>query len=131
MQIKNSIKILVVDDLDSMRLLVTQFLKRIDSVLIVGEASTADEALIKARECSPDVILMDISLGGSSGIEVTRKIKSLYPNIRIYLLSAYEVEEYRDLKLNSPGDGFIPKARMKTELDNMVKKEIERRANSA
>jgi DNA-binding NarL/FixJ family response regulator len=121
------LKVLVVDDTDSMRMLVVQYLQRLDSVLVVGEASNGEEAVSKARELSPDLVLMDISLSGTSGVEVTRKIKSTMPNVRVYLFSAYDADEFSDLTHNSPADGFIQKSFLKKELMDMVRKELERK----
>ena len=120
------LKVLVVDDMASMRILVTEYLRRIANI-VVGEASNGDEAISQVKEFSPDIVLMDISLAGMSGLEVTRKIKSVYPNVRVYLFSAYDVGEYRDLKYDSPCDGFIQKSRLKTELQQMIQTELERK----
>jgi DNA-binding NarL/FixJ family response regulator len=121
------LKVLVVDDMASMRMLVTEYLRRTTNVAVVGESSTGDEALIQVAELTPDIVLMDISLAGMSGVEVTRKIKSKYPGVRVYLFSAYDVDEYRDLKINSPADGFIQKSRLKIELQQMIQTELERK----
>jgi|WetSurMetagenome_2_1015567.scaffolds.fasta_scaffold15754_2 two-component system, NarL family, invasion response regulator UvrY len=118
------LKILVVDDMPSMRLLVTEYLRRIANI-IIKEAGTEDEAIAQVKEFSPDIALMDISLGGTSGVEVTRKIKSEFPHVRVYLFSAYDADEYRDLKINSPSDGFIQKSFLKKELQQMIQKELE------
>jgi DNA-binding NarL/FixJ family response regulator len=124
------LKILIVDDMDSMRLLVTQYLRRIDEVTVVGQAVDGEEAIRKAKESNPDIILMDISLPGGSGVEVTRKIKALLPKVRVYLFSAYEVDEFREIIDNSPADGFIQKSCLKPELIEMIQKELERRKDS-
>ena len=121
------LKILIVDDMASMRILVTEYLRRTDHVVVVGEASTGDEALAQVQMHSPDIVLMDISLAGVSGIAITRRIKSSFPHIRVYLFSAYDVDEYRDLKNDSPGDGFIQKSRLKTELQQMIQTELKRK----
>ncbi len=120
------LKILIVDDMVSMRMLVTEYLRRIANI-VVSEAGNGDEAISQVKEFSPDIVLMDISLAGMSGLEVTRKIKSDFPNVRIYLFSAYDVGEYRDLKYDSPCDGFIQKSRLKTELQQMIQTELERK----
>lgn len=119
------LRILVVDDSDSMRKLVLRYLARNENVTIVGEACNGNEAIVKVEECKPDIVLLDMSLPGMSGIEITRKIKSIMPNIRIYIFSAYEVNEFRELELDSPADGFIQKSYLKSELTDMIKKELE------
>jgi DNA-binding NarL/FixJ family response regulator len=121
----SQLKILIVDDMASMRLLVTEYLRRIPNI-VIREASNGDEAISQVKEFSPDIVLMDISLAGMSGLEVTRKIKSGFPNIRIYLFSAYDVGEYRDLNYNSLSDGFIQKSRLKMELQQMIQTELGR-----
>ncbi len=121
------LKILIVDDMDSMRMLVVQYLRRNESVVVVGEACNAEQALAKTEELSPDIVLMDISLAGVSGVEVTRQIKAILPSVRVYLFSAYEVDEFRELVMNSPADGFIQKSSIKPELIAMINNELERR----
>jgi DNA-binding NarL/FixJ family response regulator len=122
----SQLKILIVDDMASMRLLVTEYLRRIPNI-VIREASNGDEAISQVKEFSPDIVLMDISLAGMSGLEVTRKIKSGFPNIRIYLFSAYDVGEYRDLNYDSLSDGFIQKSRLKMELQQMIQTELGRK----
>jgi DNA-binding NarL/FixJ family response regulator len=121
------LRILIVDDIASMRLLIKQYLRMNDAVLVVGEASNGEEALTKVQESQPDVVIMDMRLPGGSGVEVARKIKSMFPNIYVYLCSAYELNEFRELNLDSPADGFIQKSSMKPELQAMIKKESERK----
>ena len=69
------LRILIVDDIASMRLLIKQYLRMNDEVLVVGEASNGEEALSNVQELQPDVVIMDMSLPGGSGVEVARKIK--------------------------------------------------------
>ncbi|MGD1046528.1 MAG: response regulator transcription factor [Bacteroidota bacterium] len=121
------LRILIVDDMASMRLLIKQYLCMHEAVVVVGEASDGEEGLKIAQESQPDVVIMDVSLPGASGVEVARKIKSFLPNTYVYLCSAYQLSEYRELKLDSPADGFIQKSSMKPELQAMIQKELERK----
>ena len=122
-------RVLVVDDMDSMRTLVVHYLSRIDTVSVVGEADNGKSALDLVVDRHPDIVLLDISLPGISGVEVARRIKSAVPNIRIYLFSAFDVGEYRDLGLDSPADGYIQKTHLKKELQEMIQAEIARVAS--
>jgi DNA-binding NarL/FixJ family response regulator len=121
------LSILIVDDLDYMRTLVSQFLSRNEAVVIVGEAGNGDEAIKKAQEHRPDIIILDMSMPDTGGVEVARKIKSILPSARIYFFSAYDLEDFRDLVANSPADGFIQKSSLKIELQQMVQAELERK----
>jgi len=121
------LRILIVDDMPSMRLLMKQYLRGHDAVIVVGEASNGEEALTKVQESQPDVVILDMSMPGLSGVEVARRIKSLSPHIYVYLCSAYELKEFRELNLDSPADGYIQKSSMKPELQAMIRKELERK----
>jgi two-component system response regulator DegU len=121
------LRILIVDDMPSMRILMKQYLRGHNAVVVVGEASNGEEALTKAQETQPDVVILDMSMPGLSGVEVARRIKSLSPHIYVYLCSAYELKEFRELNLDSPADGYIQKSSMKPELLTMIRKELERK----
>ncbi len=121
------LRILIVDDMPSMRLLMKQYLRMNEAVIVVGEASNSAEAVSKAQEFQPDVVILDVNLPEVSGVEVARKIKSFLPKTYVYLCSAYQLSEYKDLNLNMPADGFIEKSSMKPELQAMIQKELERK----
>jgi len=123
----DKLRILIIDDMASMRILIKHYLRSYETVVVLGEASDGDEGLKKTEEYKPDVVILDVSLPGKSGVEISRKIKSFLPNCRIYLCSAYELNEYKELKLDSPADGFIQKSSMKAELHAMIQKELERK----
>ncbi|HVN48481.1 MAG TPA: response regulator transcription factor [Bacteroidota bacterium] len=121
------LKILLVDDLDAMRSLVRLFLRRHSSVEVVAEAANGEQAIELCRQHRPDVVLCDISLPGSSGVDVGKHLKQIYPSMRVYLYSAFEMSEYRELQHNSPVDGFIQKSALKNELAAMIERELERK----
>jgi DNA-binding NarL/FixJ family response regulator len=123
----SDLKILLVDDLEAMRSLVRLFLRRHPSIEVVAEASNGQQALELCKQHLPDIVLCDISLPGSSGVDVSGQLKQLYPAMRVYLYSAFEMSEYRELELNSPVDGFIQKSALKTELAAMIERELERK----
>ncbi|MDX6203137.1 MAG: hypothetical protein QOF82_855 [Frankiales bacterium] len=78
---------------------------------IVGVASTGAEALLGAERWRPDVILIDLDLGGESGLELARQLNSqtgLAP-FQSVLVSAHDEQDYRDLIAASPAIGFLPK----------------------
>ena len=119
------LRVFIVDDIPSMRVLVGQFLKKHKDVVIVGEAGGCEEAIQKIRQAGPDVVLTDMSLSDGSGVEVARRVKEMMPETSVYLFSAYEVDEIRELQsLQSPADGFIQKSNMKPELEAMIVKEF-------
>lgn len=125
-------KIIVVDDISSMRTLVVQFLKKISSVEIIGEAVNGDDAVQQALTKHPDILLTDLSLPDKSGLDVLKEIKSAKPDISVYLFSAYDVDEIKEFQNgNALADGFIHKSNLKLELEAMIQKELTKRASRA
>lgn len=104
---------LVVDDsphfLEAARLLLEG-----EGIAVVGVASTAAEALRRAKELEPDVALVDIDLGGESGFDLARRLGSetdLRPS-NVILISTYSEEDFADLIAATPAAGFLSKSRL-------------------
>ncbi len=83
---------------------------------VVGEAADGQEALQKAAELGPDVVLMDIAMPGMDGTEATKQIKSQYPSVRILALSMLEDERYFFQIVQAGASGFIAKGALPSEL---------------
>ncbi len=121
------LKVLVVDDTEMMRKLVQQYLDQGRAAAVVGEASNGEEAIARAKECTPDIVLLDMNMPGKKAAEVARELKSILPGVRIYIFSAYDVNEFKELDIHLSADGFVQKSSLKTELEQMVRKEVERK----
>ena len=111
-----TIRLLLVDDHMVVRTGLRMLLEGSSDIEIVGEASTAAEALEVADEINPDVILMDIGLPDMSGIDVTREIKKRSPKIAIIALTIHEDEEYFFKMLDAGASGYVPKRAAPEEL---------------
>ena len=83
---------------------------------MVGEAADGEEALLKSQELSPDVVLMDITMPGMSGIKATEVIKRRNPATKVLALTMYEDESYLYQMLHAGADGYVPKKAADTEL---------------
>ena len=83
----STVRILVVDDFEKFRQFVVEMLGKRPELQVVGEASDGLEALQKAVELRPDLILLDISLPSLNGIEVARQMRSLVPESKIIFLT--------------------------------------------
>ncbi|MDF1515849.1 MAG: response regulator transcription factor, partial [Anaerolineae bacterium] len=81
------IRILLVDDHALFRKGVASLLKPLEDMEVVGEASNSHEAVKKARELAPDLILMDIQMQDRDGLETTRLIKHEMPEVKIVMLT--------------------------------------------
>lgn len=84
------IKVLLVDDQQLVREGLRRMLEFDDEIKVVAEASSGEDALAKAREQNPDIILMDIRMPGMSGIEATRQLKAQGCSANIIMLTIYE-----------------------------------------
>jgi len=111
-----TIRLLLVDDHMVVRTGLRMLLEGSKDLEIVGEASTAKEAIISAKNLQPDVILMDIGLPDMSGIEATREIKGSSDNIAIVALTIHEDEEYFFKMLDAGASGYVPKRAAPEEL---------------
>ena len=103
-------KILLVDDHAIVREGYRRLLEEEPSIRVVGEASDASQACQSAHALSPDVVVMDIALPGTSGIEATRRMLKDQPQLRILMFSMYDDAIYASRALEAGALGYISKA---------------------
>jgi two-component system, NarL family, nitrate/nitrite response regulator NarL len=116
------IKVLVADDHPVVRKGLLSCLARGDRVKVVGEAADGDEALRKARELSPDVVLMDISMPRLSGLAVTEVLRKESPGIKILILSMHSNKEYLLRIVQAGAHGYVSKEASPEELLGAIQK---------
>ena len=107
---------LIVDDDAGFRRRVKEFLASEPDIEVVGEAADAQEGILKAREEKPDVVLMDLRMPGMNGLDATRQLKRQMPELKIIILTIYDVEEYREAAMASGASGYVSKKSMMEEL---------------
>jgi len=83
---------------------------------IVGEASDGIELFEKLPSLRPDIVIMDISLPGRSGIEITKQICQEYPEIKVLILSMYNSEDFIFNSIKAGAKGYLPKNITRNEL---------------
>src|ERR1043166_4646787 len=91
---KNPTRILIVDDHPLLRQGIAQLINTEKDMLVCGEAEDAHRALTAIGETKPDIALVDISLKGSSGIELLKNIKVHYPKLLVLILSMHDESVY-------------------------------------
>ena len=101
---------LIVDDSARFLELASSLLER-HGIEVVGTACSAAEGLSRAAELQPDVVLVDIDLGGDSGFELTRDLAGVERS-SVILISSHAEVDFADLIDASPAVGFIPKAEL-------------------
>jgi len=87
------IRVLIADDHPIFRHGIRSTLSAEPTIEVVGEAADGSEAIMLARATKPDIVLLDIHMPGTDGLEATREIKALLPSTGIILLTAYDDEE--------------------------------------
>lgn len=115
------IKLMLVDDHAIVRAGLRMLLQAQTDMEIVGEIEEGHLALNKAKECMPDVILMDISLPDMDGFEATRQIKRVLPNVAILALTMHESDEYFFKMLQAGASGYVPKKAAPTDLVSAIR----------
>lgn len=113
---KQIIKVLVADDHPVVRKGLQTCLAKHGTLRIVGEAADGDEALRKARELSPDVVLMDISMPGMNGLAVTEILRKEAPDMKVLILSVHSNKEYIFRIIHAGAHGYVSKEAPPEEL---------------
>lgn len=116
--------ILVADDHAIVRRGVTQLLKDEFPGARFGEAGTANEALEKARREAWDLVVLDVSLPGKSGLEVLKELRAARPKLPVLILSMYPEEQFALRALRAGAAGYITKQAPPEELLAAVKKAL-------
>ncbi|MCU7495252.1 MAG: response regulator transcription factor [Ignavibacteria bacterium] len=117
----NSIRIIVADDHSLFRSGIISLLEDAAEIFVVGEANDGMDLYNKYFDLRPDVVLVDISMPGVTGIEAMQKILERDPSAKALFLSMHEGEEYVYHILKAGGKGLISKNVMKGELVYAIK----------
>jgi len=102
-------RLLLVDDHEVVRLGLKSLLEENPHYEVVGEAGTAKEAIEQTGRLRPNIVLMDIRLPGSSGIDACEEITKNYPDIRVIMLTSYAEDEMLFSAIRAGASGYILK----------------------
>jgi two-component system response regulator NreC len=117
----SKIKLLMVDDHEIVRAGLRMLLQTQPDFEIVGEVDNGRDAVAKAKELQPDIVLMDITLPDMDGFEATRQIKRTLPGAGIIALTMHESDEYFFKMLNAGASGYVPKKAAPTDLVSAIR----------
>jgi DNA-binding NarL/FixJ family response regulator len=116
------IRIVIADDHTIVREGLKQLLATDPEIEVVGEARDGTEAMQLVRTSPFDVLLIDISMPGRSGLEVIRQIKAEKPRLRILVLSMHEEHQYAIRAIRSGASGYLTKDSASTQLITAIRK---------
>jgi DNA-binding NarL/FixJ family response regulator len=103
------ISVLLADDQPLLRRGFRMILEAEQGLTVAGEAGDGAEAVELARRVRPDVVLMDIRMPGTDGIEATRRITAAEPGVRVLVLTTFDLDEYAFGALRAGASGFLLK----------------------
>lgn len=111
-----TIRVLIADDHQMFRQMLIRTLRFDERIQMIGEASDGVQAVQMAKKLRPDVVLMDITMPGLTGIEATRAIRQESPDVRVIGLSMHNDPAVRDEMLKAGASGYVSKDAVLEEL---------------
>jgi len=115
------LKVLIVDDHDEMRSVLTQLVADANDMEVVGVARDGEEAVSLCDEVQPDVIVIDVFLPRMSGIDATRQILERHPQTKIAAISSYPEHPLVSMMLEAGAQAFVHKSRATEELAEAIR----------
>lgn len=116
----DKIRVMIADDHTVVRQGIRNVLEQVDGLEVVGEAGDGDEALELARKLRPDVVLLDVTMPGRTGLEVTRELRSDEIESGILILSMHDDPEYVLQAVRAGADGYVLKDVTPAELRKAI-----------
>ena len=116
----NKITVLVAEDHTIVRKGICSLLDGKTGIEVIGEAEDGWEAIKKVEALLPDVVLMDISMPHLNGLEATRQIKKMFPQVKVLALTMYTNEEYIGQALQAGASGYVVKQAAPSELISAI-----------
>jgi DNA-binding NarL/FixJ family response regulator len=116
-----SVRVLLADDQPLIRAGFRMLLEEQPDISVIGEAADGAEAVRLTRQLHPDVVLMDVRMPGTDGIEATRRIVAETPESRVLVLTTYDLDEYAFTALRYGASGFLLKDARPADLADAIR----------
>ncbi|GED09751.1 response regulator [Cellulosimicrobium cellulans] len=114
-------RVLLVDDQALLRMGFRMILAAEDDIEVVGEAGDGETGIAQAAALRPDVVLMDVRMPGTNGIEATERIVAAQPESRVIILTTFDLDEYAFAALRAGASGFLLKDAKPGELVGAIR----------
>ncbi len=117
----NKIRVFLADDHLILREGIRSLLGKVSDIVVVGEAGDGRETVAKVEQLVPDVVLMDITMPGMSGLEATKQIKQKCPQVKVLILTIHETNQYLSQMLQAGASGYVVKTTAASELISAIR----------
>ncbi|WP_030455539.1 response regulator [Herbidospora cretacea] len=115
------IRLMIVDDHPVVREGLRGMIDGHEGVTVVGEAGSGDEAVVRARDLTPDVVLMDLRMPGGDGVDATSRILAGQPGVRVIVLTTYETDQDIVRAVEAGAAGYLLKDTSRADLLGAIK----------
>ncbi|UAA37291.1 UvrY/SirA/GacA family response regulator transcription factor [Paraneptunicella aestuarii] len=116
------VKLLLVDDHDLVRTGIRRILDDVEGFNVIGEAQTGEEAVKMCRKSPPDVVLMDMSMPGIGGLEATKQVLRICPDVRVIALSVHKENPFPSMVMQMGAFGYLTKEADPQEMIRAIEK---------
>jgi DNA-binding NarL/FixJ family response regulator len=116
------IKVLLVDDNATILQQIKELITTEPGFEVIGEVMDGLEVMAKARKLKPHLVLMDVKLPGQNGLEVTRQLRAEMPELKVIMLTLFDLSIYRDVALANGAGDYVIKKKMRKELLPAIKR---------
>lgn len=100
-------KIIIVNPYQLFRAALIQLFQQLDDYTVVADAETGEEAIQLVRQIEPDLVLLDINMGGIGGIETIKRIKRIQQDTKILVVTTSEASPYPSMAIKAGAEGFV------------------------
>jgi DNA-binding NarL/FixJ family response regulator len=117
-------RILIADDNQMIRRGIAAILANDQSLIVCGEAADAEETLQKACDLRPDVVLLDVSMPGTNGLETARLLRQRVPDSKVLIISQHDADQLLPRSLEVGAVGCVDKVRLAADLLPALRKHV-------
>jgi len=120
----NKSRVLLVEDHAIVRQGLTELINHEKDLTVCGHAENCGQTLDQIVKCSPEVLLMDITLNGANGIEVLKQVKSIYPKLKVVMLSMHDEKLYALRSIRAGASGYVMKHEATEQILDAIRKAL-------
>ena len=118
---RNELRVVIADDHDSFRSGLGSLLSQVDGLVVVGEAANGEEAVTRVATLQPDVVLMDLAMPETDGIEATRRIVDAAPHVAVLVLTMSDDDDSVFAAVQAGARGYVLKGAQRAELVRSIR----------